>query len=422
MLLGGPRTIRQVQPPASPWPGLLAEDDDGRRCTLVDVGELTDVIAWRGAPSGHLAAVRDLVRTPAGHSALLPVCTQQVERFVAVRNSSGIPLSPGEVVTLAVSLVRGCTELGAIDAADAAGQWWLDDAGRPVLVGGGMQKGRDAAAALIRELNEECTDVLTDPLEHAAQVLADPRRTEHEAAGVEATLFEVAPAEALATAPLGPVRPRRVEAAALQEPSPRATRWWETWAPHVDATLPELASRALTGLWRRARADRPHRRAHPVASAAVVGALVVVGGLLWPRGAEDTALAEPRHPSPTATAAQPSATRATPRATDAGDSRTAEKRSAPGGSLADVARTLLARRAACADDACVVATQEDPRAEFTGEVEPAAARQVTLLDDYGGAAVLRADGAGKSSWLVVIVRRDGKWLLRDVRDAAEQPK
>ena len=45
---------------------------------------------------------------------------------------------------------------------------------------------------------------------------------------------------------------------------------------------------------------------------------------------------------------------------------------------------------------------------------------MTLLDEFGGAAVLRAEAAGGTPQLVVIVRADGRWLLRDVYDVAQQ--
>ena len=48
---------------------------------------------------------------------------------------------------------------------------------------------------------------------------------------------------------------------------------------------------------------------------------------------------------------------------------------------------------------------------------------MTLLDDFGGAAVLRVEPvtAGPVAQLVLVICTDGKWLLRDVHDIAEQP-
>jgi hypothetical protein len=52
-------------------------------------------------------------------------------------------------------------------------------------------------------------------------------------------------------------------------------------------------------------------------------------------------------------------------------------------------------------------------------------QSVELLDDFGGAAVTRVSsprvtGSGRKQ-LVVVVRADQKWLIRDVSDVADQP-
>ncbi|WP_106813968.1 hypothetical protein [Microbacterium timonense] len=50
-------------------------------------------------------------------------------------------------------------------------------------------------------------------------------------------------------------------------------------------------------------------------------------------------------------------------------------------------------------------------------------RTVTLLDDFGDLAVLRVEAASgqAAAQLVVIVRENDEWLLRDVHDVAQQP-
>ena len=47
---------------------------------------------------------------------------------------------------------------------------------------------------------------------------------------------------------------------------------------------------------------------------------------------------------------------------------------------------------------------------------------MTLLDEFGGAAVLRVEASASpaSPQLVVIVRTGDRWLLRDVYDVPEQ--
>jgi hypothetical protein len=85
---------------------------------------------------------------------------------------------------------------------------------------------------------------------------------------------------------------------------------------------------------------------------------------------------------------------------------------------------LNARRS-CRDRECRARTQEDPGADLAGgAVElPEEARTLTLLDDFGAAAVLRVHARGDDlpDQYVVVVRVDGSWLLRDVRDVTQQP-
>ena len=54
---------------------------------------------------------------------------------------------------------------------------------------------------------------------------------------------------------------------------------------------------------------------------------------------------------------------------------------------------------------------------------PAGLREIQVLDDFGGVAVVRvSDSRGEDAdQLVVIARRDDSWLLRDVHDVTQQP-
>ncbi len=97
--------------------------------------------------------------------------------------------------------------------------------------------------------------------------------------------------------------------------------------------------------------------------------------------------------------------------------------------LAAIASDLLTRRAECAGDSqCLAGAVEDPAALHPAGVVDLAASQrtVTLLDAFGGAAVLRVDaiagsGSGSAPQFVVIIAREGRWLIRDVHDVADQP-
>ena len=411
----GGRRIRRLEPPGAPWPGWLAVID-GATCMLVEVRELDGMWTWRAPSDGHIAAPRDLIRCAEGHLAVLPVCTERVDGFLARRAGAGIPLSDGEAVTLAVSVLRGTAE--ALSAGDTGGaQWWLAEDGRPLLVGGEGPPAGEAADAILLALCDGAGPALVHAMDAARERVADPRAVRAGIEDVEAGLFAVAPPEPLATTVLRSEHPRRTANIVPAEPEAaqvgERTPWWQPLVPHVDRSLAELASGALTALWRRVRADRPGRRRHPVLLAGVVGAVVLCVGLLWAPGDDPPATAEGPSPTPSATRTPP---RVTPTATGPPDA---------GADVTAATAALLRTRRACADRSCRARTQEDPRAKLAGgAVElPDEARTLTLLDDFGGAAVLRVhprDGA-EADQFIVVVREDGSWLLRDVRDVTPQP-
>jgi len=65
---------------------------------------------------------------------------------------------------------------------------------------------------------------------------------------------------------------------------------------------------------------------------------------------------------------------------------------------------------------------EDPGAAVpSGVVAEPRARTVTLLDEYGGVAVFRVEADDRPAQILVLVSDDGKWLVRDVYDVADQP-
>jgi hypothetical protein len=153
--------------------------------------------------------------------------------------------------------------------------------------------------------------------------------------------------------------------------------------------------------------------------------VLITAGLLWPTDAGGPATADVK-PSPTAPLASesPAPTASAPAATPAPTaSRTAP--SATPEALVDLTNRLLLERTACAANrACLRSVMLDPSAAFDEgpiDLEPAE-RTITLLDDFGGVAVLRVDATGSatSSQLVVVMLDDDRWLLRDVH-SAKQP-
>ncbi|MCT9820060.1 hypothetical protein N3K63_07135 [Microbacterium sp. W1N] len=179
----------------------------------------------------------------------------------------------------------------------------------------------------------------------------------------------------------------------------------------------------------------------PVLVGAVVAAGIVLAGVAWPAPADErrgapagpSAEAEEVEQSTGATAAgggadgHSAADPAEPPTVGADGGQDAETGevsppppAAPSEGALAAGTALLAQFAACTDDACRRAHQEDPGAVLpagpaTGAGEPT----VELVDEYGGVAVLRAATADATQF-VVIVDVGQTWLIRDVYDAADQ--
>lgn len=435
------RAVRAVRAHEDgPWPGTLVRADDGSSCVLVEAGALgADWTGWGADPEGHILAPFDVVRRAAGHDAVLPVCPERLDEFVR-RREARTPLTPGEAVTLGVSILRGCAQV--IGAPDTRGQWWLDDGGRPVLATDAADiRALDASVSLLEQVT--VPPVMQRTWDTVVRAVGAERVSQFELSAAEDALFALAPAEALVTVSLSPRRAAEGVAAgagdrprAVHEPAPRSM--WQSLLRGVDEDLADSVSRATTAVWRRVRpGERPVRttsRRAPWLVAGGVAAAVLAGGVLWP-SAGGVATTD----GPTATAsAGPGGTAtsidASPSPEPGGDSARAgdaEPDAAPAAEpaapddLAAVAAGLLDARLACGGDAaCLAATAVEGAAIAGGAVElPADERTITMLDDFGDLAVVRVDprDGGGPSQLVVIVRQDEEWLLRDVRDVAQQP-
>ncbi|MFB7891107.1 hypothetical protein ACFC1I_02760 [Microbacterium sp. NPDC056044] len=433
--LGTPyRAIRAVRArDDGPWSGTLVRTASGEAYVLVDAAGLGP--QWRGwdaAPDGHLLAPVDVVRRVDGHDAVLPVCAERLEEFVR-RRAGRMPLALGEAVTLGVSVLRGCAQIAG--EPDAAGDWWLDETGRPVLAtDASTRRAFEASAAVLEQVAVDAQAQRT--WQTALRALAAERISVHELQAAEEALFTLAEAEPLSTVSLHPRRATDGVAGAHDtarrvtdlphDPAPRSM--WHTLVAGVDDDLADTVSRATTAVWRRLRrtADRPTtgaRRA-PWLFGGAVAVAVLAGGALWPSASGVATDAGPgastRAPSEPAQPAEPATRDADQAASPAADG------AAPG--PVDLARTageLLDARLTCAGDvACLAGVTVDAVPLPAGAIDtPAAARTVTLLDDFGDIAVLRVDANDGSvpPQMVVILRRDEKWLLRDVSDVAQQP-
>ncbi len=434
--LGGAyRPIRAVRARVDgPWPGVLAHTSAGEAFVLVDADALG--AQWRGwdaAVDGHVLAPVDVARRSDGHDVVLPVCVERLEEFVR-RRAARMPLSAGEAVTLGVSVLRGCLQIAA--APETTGDWWLDDAGRPVLAtDASALRALDTAADVLQEV------AVDPPAERtwatALRAVTAERLSVRELEAAEEALFAVATPEPLSTVSLSPRG--AAEGASRADASTQGygahevgdgahPSLWQNLIAGVDNDLAETMSRATTAVWRRLRTAEPTKRSSsrraPWLVGGAVAAAVLVGGALWPT-ASGVATEDPADavstPAPTATGARagasptPTASSGAPAADDG-----------TGADLAQVAGGLLDARIACggATD-CLDTVVADDATLPEGAIDlPAGERSLTLLDDFGDIAVLRLDAVddARPSQMVVILRRDEKWLLRDVSDVAQQPE
>ncbi|MDN3494366.1 hypothetical protein QL996_00325 [Planococcus sp. APC 4015] len=426
----------------APWPGQLVTTDAGEHSLLVDAGVFDDCWpGWSADTDGHLLAPLDLVRRSSGHDVAFPACAGTVEEFLRRRLDGRVPLSAGEGVTLAVSMLRGLSELGD-GLASVTGRWWLTDAGRPVLATG---LGTESVAEASRVVLDGVADALGDPglIDAMGAAIDRAAVTARELALLEQRLFSVAAAEPLSDAPLVPQRTRTPEPITIAQArrpddpllSAPPSGLVDRLVRHVDADVADLVSRATTGIWRRLRtrsSTAPRGRVWALAAGAAVA--VVMGGMLWPTD-DGTVAAQPSPPAtpvgsaPAAEAPAVDTTIGTPAAEpprpDTPVNPDTSAGTPVGEDLAGVASALLTERAACADDtACLAGVLVEPTARFAaGAVDLAPSDRTTVvLDEFGGVAVLRVDAGDPAiaSQLVVIQQEEDEWLLRDVY-VAQQP-
>lgn len=408
------RPIRRVEPPLAPVAGVLAAAGD-RRVVLADAAAARGrVFAGRAQPPQHLLAPIDVVRRGDGHDLELPWCREPVARLVASRVDVGAPLAGGELVTLAVSVLRGVREAWVDvppEGDGPRGTWWIDGDGRPLFAPGADDADtvQASAAALLTQAAGHTRDrVLLRLLEEGRGALDRPRSLGRTLPPIEDALFEACAPRPLGRAedrPAGPrpssVRPEAAEPA----PAPALTSLIERFGdPALADAVGDALDRVRTGI----RARLAGRRRAPLVAGGAVAAVVIAGGLLWPADAEP---AEARGAEPPAAArsegppSAPPVTSAPPGSPPPEDAVAASER------LLDE----LAECAAHGDPLC--APIREPGAEpLPGEALAAAggASQLALLDDYGDVAVLRVDdpAGGRRPVLLQLVRLDGRWLLR----------
>ncbi|MGP3536630.1 hypothetical protein ACTU3I_17710 [Microbacterium sp. RD1] len=405
--------IRAVGPPDVPFDGVLARAPDGRTVLLVDRESLDGWPGWTAPVDSHILAPMDLLRRPDGHDVVLPAAQLRADRLLARRTGAGVPLTEGEIVTLAVSAVRGTATAIDEDLAEATGSWWITDDGKPVLAcGSGDSDVLRASAVLLRTLAEHASRAaLAAVLRELADAVVDPRTFPRRADDDEEALFAHADPEPLTLEVLGPVRtPAPRDAVdARRERRRAADSWWHRLAGAADGGLADLVSDQLDRMRRRPRRER--RRLRPVWLAAGAAAVVLGIGLAWPDTTDPATRAGDASPPPAA-ATDPTATATQPAAAD---------EIPPDLPAAEALTALLETRRSCPDAACLSATQEDAEASFPDGAFAAENPAVTLLDDFGGLAVLRVDAESAASQFVTVAATETGWRIRDVFDAADPP-
>ncbi|BDZ38176.1 hypothetical protein [Microbacterium suwonense] len=441
---GAHRTIRRLERSDSPYAGVLIADGDRQR-VRVDASDV-DAVLWDLAGAQHVAGVRDIVREAGGQAAVLPWCVEPVEVFLARRAAAQRPLSVGEAVTLVGSLLRGIAEMGG---RSVGGRWWLDDSCRPLFVPGDGPSCGQAAITILERLRQDGTDrALERVLARICAGAEDHRVVQRSMDGWERELTDLAAPRALErdvhapervrTIPLHRSRLPQVEPDGRREHRSMRERLVRLWASALERVRP-LNPRRISATDRSGEATdarRPRGRMLLVGVAAASAVLIV--GLLWPGGGDDavspravaaddgTATAATGEPEDAAQEEAEREQRRDSASPDSSDEPDASRPVRDEGDVTDAAVRLLTRIDDCRneeDTACAEAAVPGGGAVIQERLgQDASERDATLIEDYGDVAVIRlAAGAETGEQMLVIVRTDAGWLVRDVYDVADQP-
>lgn len=411
--------LRSVTTSDAPYPGhLLAGDPPLVR---TDARLWVDNPGWRASADGHVLAPVDLYRDATGSAVLVPHCPRRLSDVVGAHR----PIAPGEVVTVAVSMLRGAAEADALGA--TCGTWWVTTAGRPVLATAGSAPWRPEALSLLELLASGSPSQLSAALHRAMATLESPATVRREGAAVEDVLFAAAEPEPLRIDSLAPVRARAVQTSGDAEAS-RSPASAEAIGAQ-DGLLSRLVmsfaeapiAARIVGLFGRVQAfragvrsrERPRKARRPLWVAGAIAVAIVIVGALWP-GGDSTGVRAGADETPLATAS-PDGGDASPTPTHSGRTRVAPV------PLKESAREVLERYAECAGVGCGADVVEHPSRTFPEG--PASAydhdQPLRVVDDYGGVAAIRV---GESpGQVVVMVRVNDTWLVRDIYDVAHQP-
>lgn len=448
LIPGAHRTIRVLAAGEGPWSGVLVADGD-EHAVWHEIRE-DDELDWRFVDAEHVAAPLDVARRPDGHGALLPWCTMRVSVFLTRRTLADAPLDPGEWVTLVASLLRGVREIVERAGEDAPGEWWLTQDGRPLCVPAGAGNARAAAGEILLLAEAGCRERgLRRLIGGVGASIAETTPTKARIAAWEKELFAYAAARPLRMDVHPPASARGgsaddIRALAPHEQRRRIHRSRERRPSAVRELLGSIDGH-VQGIRERWGATRrsmvrtssgssgpaPKRsRTRIAVVAGAVSAVVLTAGLLWPTetpppaagsgqvlpASAESAVA-PLMPAP---APEPSTVSPTPHPESPAPDAEASDSDDPLGAMVQLLDTLDAC-AASEDAACAGAISSGSSAVPEAILRSGDAGSAALVDDYGDLAVIRIGAAGEQQMLVLI-RQNEKWLVRDAYDVADQPE
>lgn len=300
------RPIRRIAPPDVPIAGVLAAEGENT-VLLVDV-DAVPAPWWRDDPAAHLLAPVDVARRADGHDAVLPWCVVTVGSYLRARTDE--PLSGGEGVTLAVSLMRGCAEaalparFGDDPVPVPHGRWWLTDQGRPLFAVGEGTPAREETAELLALLAGACADRVVARLATEAADSIRVRSPVGVLVRLEESMFEACAPRPLLVRVTDPVTlhplgaqelrphsdrgggaaaPRFIGAEPAQRARLRSAAGWRDRARSAWAGLLRVEERRSLRVGERRAATDRHPRRMPLLIGASLAAAILAAGLLWPQ-------------------------------------------------------------------------------------------------------------------------------------------
>lgn len=426
-----PSPLRRLAAGDAPYPGDLVAGDPPVVWTS---GALwRDDRCWDASEADHLLAPVDLGQSDDGPLVAVPHCPYRLGDWLDRRTRLG----DGEIVTLGVSILRGSTsaQMRGVER----GEWWVTSDGRPVLAGVGTEDWRQTTREMVAHIVARAPSHLAEVVSDVSGAIASPGSASA-IEELEARLFAGAEPAPLATEFVS-LPARHLAARADLTRSEGALEHGRRLPPalhgFVDHPIVERLNRLLT------RSDhprsthseraRPRTRARtsrrPLLVAAVVMTAVLVIGVSWPDGdtAADGGTGPADVPRGQASSSPPTSPPRSATNDDATEERTdvaptsdaSEERTS---TLAHTASQLIETYATCAPT-CGAGVVEDSHDTFPSGVTdaPGADRTTTVVERYGGVAVLRVEAPAHAAQYAVIVRSNDSWLVRDVFDVADQP-